>query len=55
MLTIEVGGSSVQATLFDNNNGYRIVPISEHRDDEWAYAAPGLVDGDRVRGAHHTG
>jgi hypothetical protein len=55
MLTIEVGGSSVQATLFDNTDGYRIVPISEHRDDDWAYAAPGLVDGDRVRGAHHTG
>ncbi len=54
MLTIEVGGSSVQATLFENN-GFRIVPLSEHRDDEWAYAAPGLVDGDRVRGAHHTG
>lgn len=55
MLTIEVGGSSVQAILFEDNGSFRVVPISEHRDVEWAFAAPGLVDGDRVRGAHHTG
>jgi hypothetical protein len=52
-VTVEVGGSSVQATLLEDDGSYRIVTLPEHRDDAWAYAAPGFVEGDRVRRAHH--
>lgn len=55
MLAIEVGGSSVQAVLFDAEGSSSVVPLAEHRDQEWVYSAPGFVDGDRVRGAHHIG
>lgn len=53
MLAIEVGGSSIQATLFANDGTFQIVPLSDHKQKAWAFAAPGLVDGDRVQGAHH--
>lgn len=59
MLTVEVGGSSVQAVIFDRAGDIgqraiaRIVPLADHRADDWLLASPGLVDGDRVRGAHH--
>lgn len=53
MLAIEVGGSSTQATLFESDGTFRGVRLSDHPNDEWIFAAPGLVEGDRVRGAHH--
>lgn len=53
MLAVEVGGSSVQATLFENNGSFHFVPLADHRNDRWVYAAPGLVEANRVRGAHH--
>ena len=61
MLTVEVGGSSVQAAIFDRvRDTYqpataRIVRLADHRADDWLLASPGLVEGDRVRGAHHLG
>jgi hypothetical protein len=55
MLAVEVGGSSVQATLFEDDGTFHLVPLVNHRDDPWMYAAPGLIAGDRVRGAHHLG
>jgi len=53
MLTVEVGGSSTQAVHFDNDSTYRIVTLADHHADDWLLASPGLVEGDRVRGAHH--
>jgi hypothetical protein len=53
MLAIEVGGSSVQATNFAGDGSYNIVHLEDHRHDDWLLASPGLVEGDRVRGAHH--
>jgi predicted NBD/HSP70 family sugar kinase len=53
MLAVEVGGSSVQAISFDEADRGSVVSLDEHRHDEWLLAAPGLVEGDRVRGAHH--
>ncbi|GAA1572978.1 hypothetical protein GCM10009804_31870 [Kribbella hippodromi] len=55
MLTIEVGGSSSQALLIDSGAPVREVQPAEYRDLPWLVAAPGLVEGDRVRGAHHLG
>ncbi|MFF0342288.1 ROK family protein [Kribbella sp. NPDC004875] len=55
MLTVEVGGSSVQALLVSEGEPPREVRLEEHRDLPWLVAAPGLVEGDRVRGAHHLG
>lgn len=53
MLTVEVGGSSIQAVQFDDFGHSRIVKLAHHRADDWLLASPGLVEGDRVRGAHH--
>ena len=53
MLTVEVGGSSVEAIRFDDAGSGSIVSLDNHRRDEWLLAAPGLVEGDRIRGAHH--
>ncbi len=53
MLTVEVGGSSIQAVQFDDFGHGRIVKLAHHRADDWLLASPGLVEGDRVRGAHH--
>jgi predicted NBD/HSP70 family sugar kinase len=53
VLAIEVGGSSVQATVIEDDGTFRIVPLAEHRNGAWCFAAPGFVDGDSVRGAHH--
>lgn len=50
LLTVEVGGSSTQALL--NNHE---VSLQNHTHLPWLVAAPGLVEGDRVRGAHHLG
>lgn len=55
MLTVEVGGSSTQAILFEHPEQGRIVSLDEHQDDPWLLAAPGLVEGNRIRGAHHLG
>lgn len=55
ILTVEVGGSSVQAVWFERPELGTVVPLGEHRDNPWLLAAPGLVEGDRVRGAHHLG
>lgn len=55
MLTVEVGGSSIQAIYFASSVAAEVVPLDQHRDDPWLLAAPGLIDGDRVRGAHHLG
>ena len=55
MFTIEVGGSSVQAVWFDDATNGCIVSLDGHPHDPWLLAAPGLVEGDRVRGAHHLG
>ncbi len=55
ILTVEVGGSSLQAVRFERPELGTVVPLSEHRSDPWLLAAPGLVEGDRVRGAHHLG
>ncbi len=55
MLTVEVGGSSIQAIQFADSSHGRIVPLHQHRTDRWLLAAPGLVEGNRVRGAHHLG
>jgi predicted NBD/HSP70 family sugar kinase len=55
MLTVEVGGSSTQAIQFEHPAWGTIVPLDGHRTDPWLLAAPGLVEGDRVRGAHHLG
>lgn len=53
MLTVEVGGSSAQAVRFDDAGNGSIVSIDDHLHDDWLLAAPGLVEGNRVRGAHH--
>lgn len=55
MLTIEVGGSSTQAIDWTASRNGVVVSVAEHRDDAWLLAAPGLVEDDRVRGAHHLG
>jgi predicted NBD/HSP70 family sugar kinase len=55
ILTVEVGGSSIQAVLFEHRNRGEIVPLEEHRSDRWLLAAPGLVRGDSIQGAHHLG
>ena len=55
MLTVEVGGSSVQAVHFDEFNDGNVVELGQHSTDTWLLAAPGLVEGNRVRGAHHLG
>jgi len=55
VLTIEAGGSSTQASRFEGFDPGQIVPLAQHRADQWLLAAPGLVEGDRVRGAHHLG
>lgn len=55
MLTVEAGGSSVQAVQFIDQNQAAIVPLAGHRTDQWLLAAPGLVVGNRIRGAHHLG
>lgn len=53
MLTVEVGGSSIQAVQFDSPTRSQIVELDDHSAHDWLLAAPGLVEGDRVRGAHH--
>lgn len=53
MLVVEVGGSGIQAVWFDDANSGSIVSLDGHRHHQWLLAAPGLVEGDRVRGAHH--
>jgi len=55
LLTVEVGGSSTQAIQFEHPTSGTIVPLNEHRTDPWLLAAPGLVEGNRIRGAHHLG
>jgi predicted NBD/HSP70 family sugar kinase len=55
LLAVEVGGSSTQALLIDESYRAREVRIQDHRGTAWLLAAPGLVEGDRVRGAHHLG
>lgn len=55
VLTVEVGGSSTQAIQFEHGDCGMIVPLDQHRTDRWFLAAPGLVEGDRIRGAHHLG
>ena len=55
MLTIEVGGSSTQAIQFERPEGGVIVSVDEHRSEPWLLAAPGLVEGNRIRGAHQLG
>lgn len=56
VLCIEVGGSSVQAVVVDVDGTARGVELSGcHAADQWLVAAPGLVVGDRVQGAHHLG
>src|SRR5579875_3753312 len=55
VLTIEVGGSSTQAIQFEHGDCGTIVPLDQRRTDRWLLAAPGLVEGDRIRGAHHLG
>jgi hypothetical protein len=53
MLMIEVGGSSTQAISFDRPTQGFVVSLDDHRGDSWLPGAPGLVEGHRVRGAHH--
>lgn len=53
ILTVEVGGSSTQAVRFEHPESGTIVSLGEHRNDPWLLAAPGLVEGNRIRGAHH--
>jgi predicted NBD/HSP70 family sugar kinase len=53
VLTVEVGGSSTQAISFDTPSQGSVVSLEDHLADSWLLAAPGLVEGDRVRGAHH--
>lgn len=55
ILAVEVGGSSVQAVRLERPESAEVVSLAEHRDAPWLLAAPGLVEGDRVRGAHHLG
>lgn len=56
MLTVEVGGSSIQAIRFTGSGSEgTFVSLHEYRHEPWLLAAPGLVEGDRVRGAHHLG
>jgi len=55
MLTVEVGGSSIQALLINEDEPPQEVRLDEYRELPWLVAAPGLVEGDRVRGAHHLG
>lgn len=39
MLAIEVGGSSVQTTRFADDGSFQGVPLSDHKDETWAFAA----------------
>jgi hypothetical protein len=55
MLAVEVGGSSTQAVYLDTSNHGVVVPLENHLYEPWLLAAPGLVEGNRVRGAHHLG
>lgn len=55
ILTVEVGGSSTQVIQFNGPDDNHVVSLDKHRADPWLLAAPGLVEGDRVRGAHHLG
>lgn len=55
ILTVEVGGSSVQAILFQEHTPASAVSLAEYRSYPWLLAAPGLVEGDRIQGAHHLG
>ena len=55
MLTVEVGGSSTQAIVFERPDQGEIVSLAQHKSDPWLLAAPGLVEGNRIRGAHHLG
>src|SRR4051794_7065981 len=55
MLTVEVGGSSIQAIVFGRLDQGEIVSLAQHQSDPWLLAAPGLVEGNWVRGAHHLG
>ena len=55
VLTIEVGGSSIQTLLIRDDEPPHEVDPNGYRDLPWLVAAPGLVEGDRVRGAHHLG
>jgi len=55
MLTVEVGGSLTQAIQLEHPAWGTTVSLDEHRADPWLLAAPGLVEGNRIRGAHHLG
>ena len=55
MLAVEIGGSSTQAVWLDAPDRGVVVSLDEYRDQPWLLAAPALVEGDRVRGAHHLG
>ncbi len=55
MLTVEVGGSSIQAIHFATPMKGEVVPLAQYHAEPWLLAAPGLVEGDRIRGAHHLG
>lgn len=53
ILTVEVGGSSIQAVQFERLELATVVSLDKHRNEPWLLAAPGLVEGNRIRGAHH--
>ncbi|TFD93061.1 ROK family protein [Cryobacterium lactosi] len=54
VFTIEVGGSSTQ---YCEVSGDELFPSSRPASTncQWLLAAPGIVNGDHVRGAHHIG
>lgn len=53
---VEVGGSSVETTLFADDGTYRHVPGAVVPDDHMALVAvPGIVSGNRVLGASNLG
>lgn len=55
ILTVEVGGSSTQTVQFKRLESGTTVSLDEHRNDPWILAAPGLVEGNRIRRVHHLG
>ncbi len=55
VLAVEVGGSFTQAVYLESSTQGRVVPLDVHREESWLLAAPGLVEGNRIRGAHHLG
>lgn len=57
LVTVEVGGSSVQSAVFQGGAEPQFFDglIAAPKGGVWALAAPGLVTDGRVQGAHHLG